>query len=92
MKLYVSLGCLLWSLASFSVHSAEHDIPGFITEVEEGRLWVFKEGSLEYQEFKKHGEPLKQFSNIGAGPNGMTVKSADQSTLDSYLSEIAKAK
>ena len=58
---------------------------GFVTEIEDGRLWVFKKDSKELEEFKKHGEPAKQFSNIGAGPNGMTVKSADQATLDEYL-------
>lgn len=90
MKLFISLGCLLWSLASFSVHSAEHDIPGFVTEVVDGRLWVFKEGAPEYQAFKQHGEPLKQSTNIGVGPNGMTVKSSDQATLTEYLETIAK--
>ena len=92
MKRYISLGCLIFSLASFTVQSAEHDVPGFITEIENGRLWVFKEGSPEYQDFKQHGEPAKQFSNIGAGPNGMTVKSADQATLDEYLKVMPKQK
>lgn len=32
----------------------------------------------------------KQFSNIGAGPNGMTVKAANQETLDEYLAEAKK--
>ena len=90
MKLVIPLACLLGSLASFSAHSAEHDLPGFVTQVEDGRLWVFKEGSPEHQAFQQHGEPLKQFSNIGAGPNGMTVKSADQATLDDYLKALAK--
>jgi len=65
--------------------ASEFDVPGYVTEVEDGRLWVFKAGSAELEEFKKHGEPAKQFTNVGAGPNGMTVKSADQATLDAYL-------
>lgn len=90
MKLFFSLGCLLCSLASFSAHSAEHDIPGFVTQVEDGRLWVFKESSEEHKAFQQHGEPLKQFSRIGVGPDGMTVKSADQATLDDYLKAFAQ--
>lgn len=65
--------------------ASEFDLPGYVTEVEDGRLWVFKSNSAELAEFKEHGEPAKQFTNIGAGPNGMTVKSADQATLDEYL-------
>jgi acylphosphatase len=70
------------SALSFAI---EYNLPGFVTEIEDGRLWVFKKDSKELEEFKKHGEPAKQFTNIGAGPNGMTVKSADQGTLDEYL-------
>ena len=46
---------------------------------------VFKAGSKELEEFKQTGEPAKQFTNVGAGHNSMTVKSADQATLDAYL-------
>lgn len=90
MKRYMSLGCLVFGLLASSVNATEFNRPGFITEIEDGRLWVFKEGSEDYKAFKQHGEPVKQFSNIGAGPNGMTVKSADQATLDDYLAVITK--
>ncbi|WP_220150922.1 hypothetical protein [Marinomonas rhizomae] len=69
---------------------AEFDIKGFKTKVEDGRLWVFEDGSEELAFFEKHGEPAKQFTNIGAGPNGMTVKAASQETLDKYLSTFKK--
>jgi hypothetical protein len=59
--------------------------PGFYTQVKEGRLWVFREGSKELEEFKKHGEPAKQVTRIGAGPNGMTIRSSDASVIDAYL-------
>jgi hypothetical protein len=59
--------------------------PGFYTEVREGRLWVFREGSKELEQFKKHGEPEKQVTRIGGGPNGMTIKSADAAVIDAYL-------
>jgi hypothetical protein len=68
----------------------EFDIPGFVTEVEDGRLWVFREGSQELKDFKASGEPAKQFTDIGNGPNGMTVKAADEQTLKDYLKAINK--
>ncbi|MCQ4260411.1 hypothetical protein [Stutzerimonas stutzeri] len=51
---------------------------------------VFREGSKELEEFKKTGEPAKQFTDIGTGPEGMTVKSADESTMKDYLQAIKK--
>lgn len=60
---------------------------GFVTEVEDGRLWVFKANSDELKHFQEYGEPAKQFTQIGAGPNGMTVKAANIDTLTEYLSK-----
>ncbi|MGO3739757.1 MAG: hypothetical protein ACTJGG_09870 [Marinomonas foliarum] len=74
------------SMSSEDSMASKYDINGFTTKVEDGRLWVFEEGSKELEFFKEHGEPAKQFTNIDAGPNGMTVKSASQETLDKYLS------
>ena len=59
--------------------------PGFYTEVRDGRLWVFRDGSQELDEFKKHGEPAHQLTRIGAGPNGMTIKSSEAAVIDEYL-------
>jgi hypothetical protein len=81
---------LLTSLFAGATFASQYDKPGFITEVEDGRLWVFREGSKELEDFKKTGEPAKQFSDIGAGPNGITVKSADEKTLKDYLQTIKK--
>ena len=74
------------SMSTEKSMASKYDIDGFKTKVEDGRLWVFEEGSKELEFFNEHGEPAKQFTNIGAGPNGMTVKSASQETLDKYLS------
>jgi len=41
--------------------------------------------SKELEEFKKQGEPAKQVTRIGAGPNGMTIRSSDASVIDAYL-------
>jgi hypothetical protein len=81
---------LLTSLFASATFASQFDKPGFVTEVEDGRLWVFREGSKELEDFKKTGEPAKQFSDIGAGPNGITVKSADEKTLKDYLQTIKK--
>jgi hypothetical protein len=59
--------------------------PGFYTEVKDGRLWVFRDGSKELAEFKQHGEPARQVTRIGGGPNGMTIKSSDAKVIDEYM-------
>jgi hypothetical protein len=70
--------------------AGEYDKPGFVTEVEDGRLWVFREGSQELKDFQATGEPAKQFTDIGSGPKGMTVKAADEKTLQDYLATLKK--
>jgi hypothetical protein len=71
-------------------HAGPYDIPGFVTIEKEGRLWVFKTDSKEHASFLKGEEPAKQFSDIGSGPDGMTVKAADQATLREYLAAAKK--
>lgn len=88
MKKTALMSLLGLSLFACVAHASEFNLPGFVTEVEDGRLWVFKENSAELSEFKQHGEPAKQFTVIGAGPKGMTVKSADKETLDEYLAKV----
>jgi hypothetical protein len=62
---------------------------GFVTEVVEGRIWVFKPGSPELVEFRKSGEPAKSVIRPAAGPGGATLKGPDTETLDAYLSAAA---
>lgn len=79
---------LLSAVAAVAVakeESPRHDKEGFTTFVENGRLWVFKVGSQEAEDFKAYGEPTKMATKVGAGPGDMTVKSADLETLDAYL-------
>jgi secreted PhoX family phosphatase len=59
--------------------------PGFVTIVEDGRLWIFRDGSKELADFQKHGELAKHIVRPGAGPNRMTVKAPDAATADAYL-------
>ena len=90
MKKLTLTAVLLTSLFATAALASQYDKPGFVTEVEDGRLWVFREGSKELEEFKKSGEPAKQFADIGSGPEGMTVKSADEATLKDYLQALKK--
>ena len=53
-----------------------------------GRLWVFEEGSKALAEFKQHGEPAKSVTRPGGGPGGVTIRSADASTIDGYMAAI----
>lgn len=64
---------------------ADYNRPGFYTKVDDGRLWVFRADSKELAEFMKSGEPAKQVTRIGGGPNGMTIKSVDTETIDAYM-------
>lgn len=70
---------------SLAACASSYDKTGFYTEVKDGRLWVFEEGSKSLAEFKKSGEPAKQYTKIGAGPDGMTIKSDDAKTIDKYM-------
>lgn len=73
------------AIALAACASSAYDKAGFYTEVKDGRLWVFEEGSKSLAEFKKSGEPAKQYTKIGAGPDGMTIKSDDAKTIDKYM-------
>ncbi|MNF25300.1 DNA-binding transcriptional repressor ArsR [compost metagenome] len=85
MKKLTLSALLLTSLFAGTTFASQFDKPGFVTEVEDGRLWVFREGSQELKDLKEHGEPAKQFTDVGTGPEGMTVKAADEKTLKDYL-------
>ena len=78
-------------MMSATAFAGTYDKPGFVTHEKDGRIWVFKVGSKGEEEFKKHGEAAKQYSLIGQGPKGMTLKSDDQQTLDEYIAVMDKA-
>ncbi|MCC9606057.1 hypothetical protein LOC68_19795 [Blastopirellula sp. JC732] len=58
--------------------------PGFVTAIEDGRVWVLKEGSDAAKEFLASGEPAKQVIRPGVGPLGTTLKSDDAATIAAY--------
>ena len=55
--------------------------PGFVVEVEDGRLWVLRSGQQKDE---------KNVTKIGAGPRGATVRANDKATLDAYLALVGK--
>ncbi len=59
--------------------------PGFVTKIDDGRVWVFRQGAPEWNEFQEKGELAKHVIRPGAGPGGMTVRAPDAETLDGYL-------
>jgi hypothetical protein len=90
MKKLTLTALMLTTLLAGTAGASQYDKPGFITEIEDGRLWVFRADSQELKDFNAHGEPAKQFSDIGTGPDGMTVKAADEQTLKDYLEALKK--
>ncbi|MEM8884690.1 MAG: hypothetical protein AAGD14_11520 [Planctomycetota bacterium] len=59
--------------------------PGFIVVSDDGRLWIFRRGSSNYQMFRAKGEPAKRVTRVGAGPNGKTIMAVDQEVLDDFM-------
>lgn len=80
------LAALAATLPALALAESPYDKPGFYTEVKDGRLWIFQEGSKELEQFKAHGEPAVNVSRIGEGPDGMTLKGPSQDVLAAYLS------
>ena len=73
------------AVAKCSADKESFDKPGFVTFVEDSRLWVFEESSEGLRDYLQEGEPAKHITMPGAGPRGMTVKSSDRSIVDRYL-------
>jgi hypothetical protein len=62
-----------------------YDRPAYITRLEDGRLWIFKSHSKELGDYLKKGEPAKQVTVLGQGPNGMTLRAPDMETIKGWL-------
>lgn len=82
----ISLAAVLAAAVVMPVMAATpYDKPGFVTKIENGRLWVFQEGSKELADFEKNGEPTINVSRIGEGPEGMTLKAPSNEVVDAYM-------
>jgi hypothetical protein len=57
---------------------------GFVTLCRDERVWVFRSGSKELDEFRKQGELAKHVTRPGAGPDGVTLKAPDTETVVEY--------
>ncbi len=64
--------------------ASQYDKPGFVTKIEDGRLWVFAANSKELAQFEEHGEPTVSMSKIGEGPEGMTLRGPSTAVLEAY--------
>jgi hypothetical protein len=82
-RAFLAIGLL--TLTACATAQTSYSKPGFVTEVKDGRLWVFREGSQDLAEYRQHGELTKMVTRIGAGPNGMTIRAADAKDIDEYL-------
>jgi hypothetical protein len=59
--------------------------PGFtVVPAADNRIWVFRDGSKEIEELRKHGELVKFVTRPGAGPGRMTVRAPDGDTILAY--------
>lgn len=90
LALAAATGCASSHHAAGHTQAVSYDRSGFVTQMEDGRLWVFRAGSKELAEFQAKGEPAKQLVRPGAGPGRITLKGPDAETLDAYLAAPAK--
>ena len=58
---------------------------GFHTQMDDGRLWVFRADSEEYREYKAKGKPARHVVRPGAGPGGITLRAVDSETIAEYI-------
>lgn len=74
----------LMVMSSIAVASSQYDKSGFVTKIENERLWVFEADSKELAQFEAHGEPTISVSIIGDGPEGMTLRGPSMQVLEAY--------
>jgi hypothetical protein len=67
------------------IAATRYGAPGFRVFNDDGRLWVFREGSDSLEEYLTKGEPAKRVTLVGAGPDRKTLLGAERETLDAYL-------
>lgn len=79
------LGMTVKSDDSSTIEEYVASASGFITVLEDGRIWVFRDDAAEWEDFQSNGELAKHVIRPAAGPLGMTVKAPDAETIDAYL-------
>ncbi|MGE0193405.1 MAG: hypothetical protein AB7T63_15345 [Planctomycetota bacterium] len=68
--------------------SIRYGAPGFAVFLDDGRLWVLREGTEDLEQYLSVGEPAKSVTLIGVGPEGQTVRAPDRETADAWLATI----
>jgi len=58
--------------------------PGFAVFMDDGRLWILREGSEDLATYLRVGEPAKSVTRIGVGPAGETIRSSDVETINDW--------
>ena len=86
-------GSLIFGCASTPENGSSLDLsvyakPGFVVLEEDGRLWVFLEGSEDIVAFEESRDLPKQVIRPKAAPGSVTVKSTESSTIDEYLTTL----
>ncbi len=81
-------GITLKSTESATIDEYLFTLPGYFARMEDGRLWIFKTGTEELEEFLVSGEPAKQVVRPGGGPYGMTIKAVDAAIIDEFMADF----
>ena len=81
----IALGASLFVAACATGPKDPYAKTGYYTHVHDGRLWVLKSGDNDIALVSKNQEPKVVITRIGAGPNGMTMRSNDAKVIDAYL-------
>ena len=78
-------GVTLKSTESATIDEYLTTLPGYYTQMEDGRLWVFRVDSPALEEFLKTGEASKNAVRPLAGPFGLTLQSVDTELINEYM-------
>ncbi len=80
------VGCATAEGVKAGASNAPYAKAGFYTSLDnDGRLWVFPEGSQDLADYKEKGKPARQVRRIAAGPQGQTVISTEMEHINAYL-------
>ncbi len=66
------------------VAATRYALPGYFVRMDDGRLWVFEEGSEALASFLAKGEPAKRVTLVGQGPDGKTLLGDDDEVMRRY--------
>jgi|GEM_PF-259436 len=86
LTLALATGCATATTSAPAAgNPAGYERAGFVTRMQDGRLWVFKEDSAELKKFDAHGELAVHVVLPAAGPGGITLKAPDAETAAAYM-------